>query len=204
MKAGKDIKEIGQEKLQQLKTVFEELEVQLALGKAEAKEAFEREKKNLNEFIHEQKIRFKKEEKVAEEKWEGLMKKFEQLEAELSKETSAKKKGYDKQKQETLRSIYELENAIKEAYGELGSTIREQLDAFKAKLDAYRIQLALSEFDNVGEADNRRIELKGKISEIREKMQKEEEEANKIDDFVSEMSASFDHLKKAFSDLFAN
>lgn len=204
MKAGKDMKEIGQEKLQQLKTVFEELEVQLALGKAEAKEVFEREKKNLNEFIHEQKIRFKKEEKMAVEKWEDLLKKFEQLEAELSKETATKKKAYDKQKQETLRSVYELENAIKEAYGELGATLREQLDLFKAKLDAYRIQLALSEFDNAGEADNRRVELKEKIGEIREKMQKEEEQANKVDDFVSEMSASFDHLKKAFSDLFAN
>ncbi|MBK7870769.1 MAG: hypothetical protein IPJ74_08810 [Saprospiraceae bacterium] len=204
MRPEKDIMEIGKEKLQQLKTVFDELEVQLALGKAEAKEVFEREKKNLNQFVNEQKIRFKKEQKVAEDKWDELLARFESLEASLSAETATDKALYDAQKEKTLRSIYELEHTMKEAYGDLGATFREQLDAFKARLDSYRIQLALSEFDNAAEAENRRNELKEKVNEIRERMQKEEEEANKVDDFVSEMSTSFDHLKKAFSDLFAN
>ncbi|MDX1939197.1 MAG: hypothetical protein SFU99_01515 [Saprospiraceae bacterium] len=204
MRPEKDILEIGKEKLQQLKTVFDELEVQLALGKAEAKEVFEREKKNLNQFVNEQKIRFKKEQKVAADKWDELLARFESLEANLSAETATDKVLYDAQKEKTLRSIYELEHTMKEAYGDLGATFREQLDAFKARLDSYRIQLALSEFDNAAEAENRRSELKEKVNEIRERMQKEEEEANKIDDFVSEMSTSFDHLKKAFSDLFAN
>ncbi len=204
MRPEKDMIELGKEKLQQLKTIFDELEVQLALGKAEARDIFDKEKKNLTQFINEQKIRFKKEQKVADEKWDELMNKFEVLEANVSKETAVSKEEYDEQKEKTLRAIYELEHTIKEAYGDLGATFREQLDAFKARLDAYRIQLALSEFDNATEAENRRHELREKVSEIREKMKKEEDEANKIDDFVSEMSASFDHLKKAFSDLFAN
>ncbi len=204
MRPEKDIVEIGKEKLQQLRTVFDELEVQLALGKAEAKELFEREKKNLNEFVNEQKSRFRKEQKLAEAKWHDLLGKFEALEAILSVETATRKRAYDEQKKQTLHTIYELEYAIKEAYGELGAAFREQLDHFKARLDAYRIQLALSEFDNNAEAEIRRADLLEKVNEVRTKMRKEEEEANKVDDFVSEISTSFEHLKKAFSDLFAN
>lgn len=204
MRPDKNFIEIGKDKVQQLKKIFEELEVQLALGKAEAKDLFEKEKKNLNAFVTEQKMRFKTEQKIAEEKWDELLHKFEQLEAVLSAETATEKAMYDEQKEKILRCIYELEHTMKEAYGEVGAVLREQLDFFKAKLDAYRIQLALSEFDNATEADNRRMELKDKVAEIREKMRKDEEAANKIDDFMSEMSASFDHLKKAFSDLFTN
>lgn len=204
MRPDKNFIEIGKDKVQQLKKIFEELEVQLALGKAEAKDLFEKEKKNLNAFVTEQKMRFKTEQKIAEEKWDELLNKFEQLEAALSAETATEKAMYDEQKEKILRCIYELEHTMKEAYGEVGAVLREQLDFFKAKLDAYRIQLALSEFDNATEADNRRMELKDKVAEIREKMRKDEEAANKIDDFMSEMSASFDHLKKAFSDLFTN
>jgi len=203
MKGNKDLMELGKEKLEQMKTVFEELEVQLALGKAEAKELFEREKKNMNEFINEQKTRFKKEEEIAEEHWDNLREKFETLEAHLAEETPEGKEAFDTVKEKTLRSIYELESAMKEAYGEIGGKMREQLDQFKAKLDSYRIQLALSEFGSEDESNVRRDELRQKVEEIREKMSKEEKDANKLDDFVNEMSASFDHMKKAFSDLFA-
>lgn len=203
MKGEKDILDIGKDKLQQLKTTFEELEVQLALGKAEAKEVFEREKKNIGEFINEQKARFKKEERVAEEHWDDLLEKFEALEANLNLETPDKKSAYDEMKKNTLRTIYELENTIKQTYGEVGTTFRAQLDQFKTKLDGYRIQLALSEFGKQSDGDNRRLELREKLSEIKDRMHKEEEDSNKMDDFVHEMSNSFDHLKKAFSDLFA-
>lgn len=203
MKGNKDLMEMGKEKLEQLKTVFEELEVQLALGKAEAKEVFEREKKNMNEFINDQKARFKKEEKIAEEQWDNLREKFEALEASLGLNTPDAKDKFDEMKEKTLHTIYELESAMREAYGEVGGKLREQLDQFKAKLDSYRIQLALSEFGSESESENRRAELRKKVEEIREKMGKEEEDANKLDDFVSEMSASFEHVKKAFSDLFA-
>jgi len=203
MKGNKDLMELGKEKLEQMKTVFEELEVQLALGKAEAKELFEREKKNMNEFINEQKLRFKKEEEIAEEHWDNLREKFETLEANLAEETPEGKEAFDAVKEKTLRSIYELESAMKEAYGEIGGKMREQLDQFKAKLDSYRIQLALSEFGSEDEGNVRRDELRQKVEEIREKMSKEEKDASKLDDFVNEMSASFDHMKRAFSDLFA-
>ncbi len=204
MKSKNDIIELGKEKLQQLRTIFDELEVQLALGKAEAKEIFEREKQNVSQFIEEQKIRFRKEQALSEEKWQQLLVAFEALEVELNAETPVEKSAYDEQKSKTLQRIYELEHIMKESYGDLGASLREQLDAFKARLDAYRIQLALSEFGDQEAAESRRFELREKVIEIQAYMRKEEADANKIDDFVSEISTSFEHLKKAFSDLFVN
>ncbi len=204
MKSKNDIIELGKEKLQQLRTIFDELEVQLALGKAEAKEIFEREKQNVSQFIEEQKIRFRKEQALSEEKWQQLLVAFEALEVELNAETPVEKSAYDEQKSKTLQRIYELEHIMKESYGDLGASLREQLDAFKARLDAYRIQLALSEFGDQEAAESRRFELREKVIEMQAYMRKEEANANKIDDFVSEISTSFEHLKKAFSDLFVN
>ncbi len=204
MKSKNDIIELGKEKLQQLRTIFDELEVQLALGKAEAKEIFEREKQNMSQFIEEQKIRFRKEQALSEEKWQQLLAAFEALEVELNAETPAEKSAYDEQKSKTLQRIYELEHTMKESYGDLGASLREQLDAFKARLDAYRIQLALSEFGDQEAAESRRFELREKVIEIQAYMRKQEADANKIDDFVSEISTAFEHLKKAFSDLFVN
>ena len=203
MKNSKDFLDMGKEKLEQLKTVFQELEVQMALGKAEAKDMFDREKQNLNSFINEQKAKFRKENEAVDAHWETLRDKFEALEAQLSKATPDTKEAYDALKTETLHAIYDLENAMREAYGELGSSMRLQLDQFKGRLDGYRIQLALSEFGSQEDADKRLEELKSTVTDIRSKMDKEVEDANKLDDFADEMAASLDHIKKAFSDLFS-
>jgi ribosomal protein L29 len=48
---GEQLKPVGKEKLQELKTKLEELQVQLALGKAEAKELFQEQKKKIMQSI---------------------------------------------------------------------------------------------------------------------------------------------------------
>jgi hypothetical protein len=203
MKDEKDLKDLANEKLAQLKTLFEEMEVQLSLGKSEAKDLYEREKKNFNAFVNEQKARFKKEEQIVEEKWNTLREKFEALEVQLAKDTPDGKEAFDEIKNATLRSIYELEKEIRDSYGDIGTNLKENLDQFKAKLDNYRIQLALSEFGDQAESDKRRAELQATLEEILARMRKEAEDANKLDDFAKEMSSSLEHMKKAFSDLFS-
>jgi hypothetical protein len=203
MKTNNDFFGLGKEKLDQLKAVFEELELQLTLGKAEAKDAFEREKKNFSTFMQEQKLRFNKENQASEESWETMKEKFAHLESMLMKDTPDSKDSYDTQKNETLRCIYELENLIRDTYGELNSSLKSQFDQFKARLDAYRIQLALSEFDTKADGDKRREELKASLDEILDKMRSESERAHKLDDFAEEMGTAFDHVKRAFSDLFS-
>lgn len=202
-KSEKDILEMGKEKLEQLKTVFEELEVQLSLGKKEAQEAFEREKKNFQEYIDDQKERFKEEKEKAESHRQDLLRKLEALQAALSVAPPATQQEYPAYKDKLLQAVYELEAAIKEGYDRVRFSVRERLDLFKAKLDAFRIQLALSDFDKKDEPDRKREEVKEAATSILEMLNQEAERGDKVENFVEEVNASFDHLKKAFTELFS-
>ncbi len=199
----KNLMDVGKERITQLRSFLDELEVQMALGKAEARDAFEREKKTLNRFINQEKAELKKMSKAAEEHRSELLAKFETLEAKISHPLPTAKRKFDKQKKETLQAIYELEAGLKETYGDVSREMQNRLDAFKGKLDAYRVQLALGSYEDEAKLEKRKAELKEAVGEIREKLQKEAESGSKVEHFVEEVSESFEHFKKAFSDLFS-
>ncbi len=198
-----DLIEMGKEKLTQMKVFLDELEVQMALGKSEARETFERERKNFQQYISDQKEQFKKVGKESENNRKNLSEKFETLESFLNKEVASSKKKFDLEKKGTLKAIYELEFTMKESYGEVGVLMQGKLDSFKAKLDAYRIQLALGEYEDAAELENKKESLRTAVSKITEKLRKEENASEKIDHFADEINESVEHLKKAFTELFS-
>ncbi len=197
----KSIFDLGKESLQQWRMLAEELEVQMALGKAEARDLFEREQKNLSKFINQQRAQFEKAERVKQEHHHDLLVKFENVEQALNSPAPGGKRNYDKYKKEVLSKIYELEYAVKEYYGEVSNEVQRQLDQFKAKLDGYRIQLALSEPDENTNITERKSELRDKVTEIRSLLRKEETDEMANSQFMEEISASVKHLRNAFSDL---
>lgn len=197
----KDLLEAGKEKVTQLKSFLDELEVQLALGKAEARDVFEREKKNLNQFLNEEKVRLQRMNEMAEDHRRDLQMLFEKLEASLYKDFPTNKRKFDAFKKESLQAIYELEAGLKEAYGDVGEEMQRKLDEFKAKLDAYRIQLALGSLEEETELTERRESLQKSIGEIRTRLAERTSQSGKVEHFVDEINESFEHFKKAFSDL---
>ena len=60
-----DFLELGKGKLTQAKAFLEELEVQITLGKAEARDAFESERKTLTKYLNKQKVQLKNAENMA-------------------------------------------------------------------------------------------------------------------------------------------
>ena len=198
-----ELLELGKNRLTQVKMVLDELDVQLALGKAEAKETFNRERKNFLNFLSEQKAQVKKTVEASAVHRQELNGRFEALELLLNLETAADKPKFDQQKKDTLHAIYQLEHTMKEMGGSANSLLQARLDGFKATLDAYRISLALAEFEDLENLDNRRNDLKSAVAAIREKLKKEENAGEKIDRFASEAGEAFDHMKKAFSELFS-
>jgi hypothetical protein len=198
-----EIINVGKEKATRIQSFLEEIEVQMALGKAEARDSFEKEKKNFNKFLHSYKDQVREAENIATNHRLELNDKFNDLEAMISKEFPTAKRTFDKFKKDTLHAIYQLEFSLKEAYGDVGVLMQEKLDKFKDLLDAYRIQLALSDVEPEESLHTRKEELLKAVGEIREKLQKEEVLGTKIDTFVEDVSESFDKMKKAFSDLFA-
>lgn len=193
----------GKEKAAQITAFLEELELQMALGKAEARDAIEREQKTFRKFINQQKSHIRHTTDAAEEHRLDLSRKFNALEAVLSKDLPHSKRKFDAAKKQTLTAIYELEDQLKTAYGDVNLSLQQQLDKFKTKLDGYRVKLALSNVEDEVQLQNRKVELQKAINSIQEKINEESEARGKVDHFVEEVSESFDHMKKAFSELFS-
>ncbi len=196
-----ELMDIGKERLTQMKVLLDELQIQMALGKAEAKDVFDRERKNFLQFISEEKNVLRRSGEAAGIHRQLLMDKFDALDLRLAKTPAENKRAYDVQKRETLHAIYTLELAMKEAYGDVGMALQVKLDVFRGKLDNYRIKLALGEFEAAAELEPLKPELVAAVADIRERLKKEAGASEKIDSFTNEISTSFEHMKKAFSNL---
>lgn len=201
MKPEKDMFEFGKEKMDQARSFFEELEVQLALGKAEAKEVLERERKNFMNFMDEQRSRLRKDEKAKAERLEVLEAKMDALAELLVAEAAGTVEAYDQAKAALLHEIYDVEAALKNAYAEAGASLRQRLDAFRTALDAYRIPLALSSFENQQEALSKKDELNAVLAELLGHFHAEEKNEDKLEHFMTEMETAFEHVKKAVKEL---
>ena len=196
-----ELLDIGKERLTQMKVLLDEMQVQMALGKSEAKDIFERERKNFMSFVSEEKSMLRRTGEAAAKHRQTLMDKFDALDARLAKATAENKRQYDVQKRETLHAIYSLELAMKEAYGDVGMALQAKLSAFRSKLDDYRIKLALGEFEDEATLELLKPELVAAVADIRERLKKETGASEKIDSFTNELSTSFDHMKQAFANL---
>jgi predicted nuclease with TOPRIM domain len=194
---------VGKDRATRIKAFLEELELQTALGKAEAKDAIEEEKKNFQKFLRKYKSQIHEVEDESIEQVRELNDKFAVLAAKVNLPMPDNKRKFDQYKNETLHAVYDLELALKEKYGEVSEELMGRLDAFKDKLDAYRIQLAFTEFKHEEELKERKTELLDAINEIRDKLQEKVEAGAKLEHFVEDISDSFEKMKKAFSDLFA-
>ncbi len=201
MRAEKDFIELGKEKMDQVKAFFEELEVQLALGKAEAKEVFEREKQNFMDFVEVQRTRMKKDEELKMERLNELEARIEALAELLVQPVPDTVEAYDAAKEKLLHHVYEVEGILKETYSEAGAGLRPLLDNFRNALDAYRIQLALSSLEKQAEAASKKEELDSTLAELLGRLRADEKSDDRLRHFSEEMETAFEHMKKAVKEL---
>ncbi len=187
-----------------LKVLSEELQVQMALGKAEARDLIEAERKNLSQYINRQRNRINDWNTDTGENRREFLTAVENLEAALNAEVPIESVKYDTYKKELLRKIYKVEEEIKENYAEMGFEMQETLEGFKAKMDAFRVNLALHDKDDPTRVDRIRSEFTVKLEEVRTLLAKEEGDQTRLDHFVEDLSESFNYLKKAISDLSNN
>ncbi|MEY3053134.1 MAG: hypothetical protein RLY31_2919 [Bacteroidota bacterium] len=195
--------EMSKERLTQMKVLLDELQLQLSLGRAEAVDIFDRERKNFQQFIRDYKEQLRQENLKTVEHRDKLVRKMEELENALETALATSKKKFEQDKKSVLHAIYELESELRETYGELGQTLQDRLDSFKGRLDAYRVQLALAEYDAKDELEEKKMALRNSVNSLIEKIRNETSVSERVDHFSSEVNQSMDHLRKAFSDLFS-
>lgn len=184
-----------------LKTFSEELQVQMALGKAEARDLFEKERKNLSNYMNEHRAQVAKSEAENDENRREFLTTVENLESALLDDVPTKVRAYEKYKKGVLEKIYILEEQIRDNYPTMNNDMQEMLDVFKGKMDAFRVNLALHDKDDPEHVQEIKKDLTEKLEDIREVLGKRESEQSRLDNFFEDISESFGYLKRAVDNL---
>jgi len=189
------------DQLKNLKTLSEELEVQMALGKAEAKDLFKQERKNISKFIEKEKNILNESNTGSEESRRSFLSKIENLESSINAEIPSSASNYDTYKTKVLKNIYQVEEVIKENDIARDRSFNTTLDSFKTKMDAFRVNLALHDKDNPEKVERVRNDFTTKLTEVRGILAKDERDEANLDNFTEDIKQSFHFFKKAIEDL---
>jgi uncharacterized protein (DUF1501 family) len=202
MNTKKDVLEFGKAKLNQWKGMIEELELQLSLGKAEAKDTIKAEKKNITKFFNQQKAELKKAGAKTLKERTDLVQKLTALNDSLLADTPDSKRAFDNRRRKTMQLIHELENMMRMMYKDAGERVTLLLDGLKEDLDNYRIQLALASFETKTKINTSQKDLVKTLEKTIASLEnKKDKNGKNIENFMDEISQSFDHLKSAFSEI---
>ena len=186
---------------QNLKSLVEEIQVQIALGKAEAKDKIEEEKKLLSQYFNKQRREMEKQSALVNKERRIFLEHIEKLECKLLEEVPTDPEDYDDYKLGILEMIYKLEEDVRDYYPALSNDLKGELDTFKGKLDAFRVNLALHDKDNPERIEGIREDFTDKLEEIRDKLGKKQAAESKLDHFVDDIAHSFSYFKRAIEDL---
>ena len=173
----------------------------MALGKAEARDLVERERKTFTKYINKQKKEIEKIETSNNENRRNFLTAVEDLESSLFEEVPSKVRAYEKYKQTIMENIFKLEEQIRDNYPSMSQDVQETLDTFKAKLDGFRVNLALHDKDDPEKVQNIKSDLTNKIEDIRQMLSSRENDQSRLDNFVEDMTESFNYLKRAIANL---
>ena len=184
-----------------LKTLTDELRVQMVLGKAEARDILEQERKNFSQYINRQKIEINKNVEMSNNIREQFLKTVENLENKLLNTVPTASNDYDQYKKEVLKNVYQLEEEVKKNYSIMTPDMLKNIDSFKNKMDAFRVNLALHDKDDPKKVDRIRNEFSEKLKQVGNLLGERENAQSKLDSFTKDISVSYKILRKAISDL---
>lgn len=174
---------------------LEKFQVEVALGKAEAKKSFEEIKKNLNQFIHDSKFQIK----VGKEKITEIQAKLDKLIVQLNLGKAETIETFHYQKKQILDAIHELEVKIKsnETLKKAYTFVLIQLETFKVQLEILEKKLNKTMADKDFSLKKSKEQFLNFVENLKKKYGKKKE--TKWEHFQSEISEAFSHFKQAFA-----
>jgi hypothetical protein len=203
MKNTENIVDEGKMQWNRVKSEVEQLGVQLALGRNEAKEAFEREWKKFSGFLDEQAHRLRRQSYWADHLLEELEQRSKALKNALKEAAPENDKTYNSWRESTLRIIYELEFIIDELYPVLEDEEKELLSTFRIKIEVYRTRLITLPLGELSALNLQAAQLADKAEDVLIWRDRDSEFAReKVRRFGKEIGTSFEHMKQAFGELF--
>ncbi len=190
------------EKLALAQQELDELAVQLALGKAEAKDKFEEIKKDFRVRLNE--LRQAVSTAPKGDTLNELVRKIEELEMLLTSGKAETKDLFETQKKKILKAILEIENALKGKF--LDNTgmnhFTNEFEKFKLKLEILRLKFVVKKFEVKDEFRTGMKMAKKEITGIMDGTKHQFNKAKeKLNDFSGEISQAYQHLRKGMKHL---
>jgi len=174
---------------------MEELQLQAALGKAEAKDSYEKAKKKFNLFLHDSKAKMKK----GEEKITDLHTKMDELRVQLNLGKAETIDAFRAQKKKLKLALHELKVKIKtnDNFKRIYAYLLIEIEAFSILLEILE-----DKFESGSKWAKDSFEKgKGKFDTFIEDLKSKygKKEPTKWEHFSGELSEAFTHFKHAFS-----
>lgn len=173
---------------------IEELQVQAALGKAEAQDKYEEVKKKFNNVLHDAKSKIH----AGQEKVEDIDTKFDELRVQLELGKAEGLDSFRVEKRKLLSKLHEIEVKIKtdKHLNRLYAFILMEIEKFKVNLEILEQKFEQGKEDAKASFEKGKLEFNEFIDKIKAKYGKKEE--TKWEHFQDEISEGFRHFKKAF------
>ncbi|TAL59309.1 MAG: hypothetical protein EPN85_09615 [Bacteroidetes bacterium] len=179
---------------------LEDFRLQAALGKAEARDVYEEAKKKFDKYVNEAKVRVEDAKDTARERSTQLKALLETLQVQLSLGKAESKEIFKVQQKKITKALNDLEAFIKKnkTANEYYTKLLMEAGKFRVKLDILKMRWELNRLETRIEFDDKKKELLRKLSDVKNRLTKNEEADKKWEHFKDDISDAYSHLKKAF------
>jgi hypothetical protein len=190
------------QKLTQAQQELDELAVQLALGKAEARDAFEHMKKDFRTRISE----FRQ--TPAAETWhrvsDSLRVVLDDLEVRLAVGAANTQELFEEQREKLEEALMRLEQLLEEKFEASvdRENLKHEIEKFRLKLEILKLRFALARFVVKDSFRHGMRDVRDKISSLKSRVQHTFSSGKgRFEDFNDEIKEIYKHLRKAVKSL---
>lgn len=158
----------------QVKSKVEDLEVQLVLGKAEAEDWLEDEKKKFNDFIRRAKSAVEKAENIRKEKKEELITKCEELQVQLALGKAETREAFETQKSKidvAMKSFQKGIQTVDDELSDIPGLLENAGSQLISKLEAFEVQFELAKAESKDILEEMKKEFSNQINKLKNKLE---------------------------------
>lgn len=203
-----EVQEIIKRKYQEGVEFIDHLKVQVKLGKEEAKEAFEQQKKEIQEWSSDLSRKVEQAKNLSEQEIKEIQSELEELRVQAALGRADTHDAIVEQRAVISKKLDEVHHKLEVIYrdktndlGEIVDQLQEGIDRYLTKFDLFRLQFHLGKKEAVEKWNEEKDDFYKELDRLRLKIEQEKEESvEKWGHFKGELQKSWKHMKNAFSD----
>lgn len=197
------MKEEAKRKVEEWKTLVDELNVQFHLGTEEAKEEFEEQKKKLGKWLDAVSHKLQHAKELSKEKALQLKSSMEELRVQAALGTAETKEQLEEQQKKITRGIHQFKHKISEAFetskegiDDIVENVDHELNDFHTRFDLFRLHFHLGKEETKEMRDDKKKEIANQLHVIKTKLKKGNEAIGNIwDHFSSDIKEEWNRIR---------